>query len=113
MQKLVLALAFAAGTGVRGAEVKLPEWTGAPVAFEVLERYLDERCESTALDFTIADDGAWAPNGAAANCVKRTDEPQPYVHVGGNDKRVGLAHGVRPAKPVPLFRPHIAQGFPV
>ena len=94
---LVLAAAVA-----QEVSVAIPGWDGAPVGFEVQERYLAARGNRTAVDFTIADDGAWAPSGAAANCVKRTDESQPYVRFGGDDKRVGLAHGVKPAKPVPL-----------
>ena len=104
-------LALSAGMGVCGAEVKvpkvmtsatLPDWGGAPVQFEVQERYLVQKGNRTAIDFTIADDGAWAPSGPATNCVKRTDEEQPYVRFGGDDRHVGLAHGVKPAKPVPL-----------
>ena len=87
-----------AALAMQGAEVKLPGWDGAPVQFEVQERYLAARGNRTAVDFTIADEGAWAPSGAASNCVKRTDEPRPYVRFGGDDKRVGLAHGVKPAK---------------
>ena len=94
---VVLAAAVA-----QEVSVVIPGWDGAPVGFEVQERYLAARGNRTAVDFTIADDGAWAPSGAAANCVKRTDESQPYVRFGGDDKRVGLAHGVKPAKPVPL-----------
>ena len=86
-----------AALAMQGAEVKLPGWDGAPVQFEVQERYLVQKGNRTAIDFTIADDGAWAPSGAAANCVKRTDEPQPYVRFGGDDKHVGLSHGVKPA----------------
>ena len=97
---VVLAAAVA-----QEVSVVIPGWDGAPVGFEVQERYLAARGNRTAVDFTIADDGAWAPSGAAANYVKRTDEPQPYVRFGGDDKRVGLAHGVKPAKPVPLEAP--------
>ena len=92
-------LASMAATATAG---KLPGWDGAPVEFEVQERYLAARGNRTAVDFTIADDGAWAPSGAASNCVKRTDEPRPYVRFGGDDKHVGLSHGVKPAKPAPL-----------
>ena len=94
---VVLAAAVA-----QEVSVVIPGWDGAPVGFEVQERYLAARGNRTAVDFTIADDGAWAPSGAAANCVKWTDEPQPYVRFGGDDKRVGLSHGVKPAKPVSL-----------
>ena len=68
---LVLAAAVA-----QEVSVAIPGWDGAPVGFEVQERYLAARGNRTAVDFTIADDGAWAPSGAAANCVKRTDEAQ-------------------------------------
>ncbi len=66
------------------------------------EHYLVQKGNRTAIDFTIADDGAWVPSGPATNCVKRTDEERPYVRFGGDDKHVGLAYGVKPAKPVPL-----------
>ena len=99
---LMAFLMAGAALAVQGAEVKLPGWDGAPVQFEVQERYLVQKGNRTAIDFTIADDGAWAPSGPASNCVKRTDEEQPYVRFGGDDKHVGLAHGVKPAKPVPL-----------
>ena len=109
MMTRILLLTFlatcvvAAGESVAVAtRAALPGWDGAPVEFEVHERYLTARGNRTAVDFTIADDGAWAPSGAAANCVKRTDEEQPYVRFGGDDKHVGLSHGVKPAKPVPL-----------
>ena len=104
-------LALSAGMSVCGAEVKgpkgvtsatLPDWGGAPIEFEVQEHYLVQKGNRTAIDFTIADDDAWAPSGPASNCVKRTDEDLPYVRFGGDDKHVGLAHGVKPAKPVPL-----------
>ena len=96
---LMLVLAAAVAQDV---SVAIPGWGGAPVGFEVQERYLAAHGNRTALEFTIADDGTWAPSGAASNCMKRTDEAQPYVRFGGDDKRVGLAHGVKPAQPVPL-----------
>ena len=99
---LMAFLMAGAALAVQGAEVKLSGWDGAPVQFEVQERYLLQKGNRTAIDFTIADDGAWAPSGPATNCVKRTDEEQPYVRFGGDDKHVGLAHGVKPAKPVSL-----------
>ena len=98
---LMVASVVVAAAG-QDTAVKLPGWNGAPVGFEVQERYLAACGNRTALEFTIADDGAWAPNGAASNCVKRTDETLPYVRFGGDNKRVGLSHGVKPAKPVPL-----------
>ena len=99
LASLMVGAVAAAG---QDAAVTLPGWDGAPVQFEVQERYLVQKGNRTAIDFTIADDGAWAPSGPASNCVKRTDEEQPYVRFGGDDKHVGLAHGVKPAKPVPL-----------
>ncbi len=99
LASLMVGAVAAAG---QDAAVTLPGWDGAPVAFEVQERYLVQKGNRTAIDFTIAEDGAWAPSGPATNCVKRTDEEQPYVRFGGDDKHVGLAHGVKPANPVPL-----------
>ena len=66
---VVLAAAVA-----QEVSMAIPGWDGAPVGFEVQERYLAAHGNRTALEFTIADDGTWAPSGAAANCVKRTDE---------------------------------------
>ena len=101
-KQMACFLSCLASMAATAAAVKLSGWGGPPVEFEVQERYLAARGNRTAVDFTIADEGAWAPSGAASNCVKRTDEPRPYVRFGGDDKRVGLSHGVKPAKPVPL-----------
>ena len=98
----VSSMLVLAGVVAQEVSVAIPGWDGAPVQFEVQERYLVQKGNRTAIDFTIADDGAWAPSGPATNCVKRTDEEQPYVRFGGDDKHVGLAHGVKPAKPVSL-----------
>ena len=97
-----IALALVLGSAAQDASVKLPDWDGAPLTFTVYERFLVKMESRVALEVDVATDGAWTPSGAASNCVKRTDEGRPYVRFGGDDKRVGLAHGVRPAKSAPL-----------
>lgn len=95
-------LAIALGLEAYGATVKLPGWNGAPVTFAVQERFKTTGRDRVALDVDMSTDGAWASSGAAENCVKKNDDGQFYVRIGGDDKHVGLAYGVKPAKPVSL-----------
>ena len=55
---LTFLAACAATAGEPVVTVELPGWDGAPVGFKVQERYLAARGNRTAVDFTIADDGA-------------------------------------------------------
>ncbi len=105
MSKKILAsfgaLALAAAVA-KDATVKLPGWDGEPVLFEVFERSLDGRSDRTALQFDISAADAWKPTGAPANCVRKTEGDIQYVKIGGDSKRVGIAHGVKPARAVPV-----------
>ena len=100
--RLAAVAALALGAVAQGVEVEIPGWAGGPVSFTVQTRYLVEREGRVALDLDFAADGAWAPSGVAASCVKKTDGETAYVKIGGGEKQVGLAHGVKPARPVPL-----------
>ena len=106
MNARILVLAFVTlgivETRAQDATVKIPGWDGAPVVFAVQERFFAQKENRVALDMDIVTDGAWAPSGAAANCVKKTDEERPYVKIGGGSKRVGTSYGVRPAQPAAL-----------
>ena len=100
--QVVLFLVGLVPAFVRGVEVSLPGWDGGPVVFGVQSRYLVETKGSVAIDLDFATDGAWAPSGAATSCVTKMDGETPYVKIGGDDKHVGLANGVKLASPVPL-----------
>ncbi len=93
---LILGSALAAC----GVEVAIPGWDGAPLEVSVRERYLEKTGNRTVSVLDASKDGTWAPSKVATSCVKKVDGDIAYVKIGGDPKRIGIDHGVKPAAPV-------------